>query len=90
MLEEKKHTKSWEKNDTTIGEYQSLNQLYVDEGGALGHTRPDVVRSVKKYVAKCLVMGGKWVQWDGMSDQLSFVRVKKMHAEIMTEQWGVC
>ena len=90
LLEKKKHIKSYEVSDEVHGEYMSLNQIYVDEGGSNGPNIPTVVQAVQKYVAKCLVMQGTWVQWDGMSEQMNFLRIKQKYKEKMREGWSLC
>jgi hypothetical protein len=85
LLEKRKHVQSFEITEGVEGEYMSLNQLYVDEGGSNGDQKPEVVKAVKKYVAKCLVVGNTWLKWDGMSEQANDIDLIKNLDDFYTQ-----
>ena len=66
---------SWKEADADIGEYKVLAKIVEDEGFAVD--APGAFKRAQSITSKCAQLGGKWVHFDVMRNELTFLHVRK-------------
>ena len=84
MIQKKIHIKSYQVVNASMGTYKPFAVLVKDEGGK---DDPECLQAAKKIAAKCVALGGPWVNWNVMSERLEFLHLRKEYNEIMQDSW---
>ena len=68
---------SWKEADADVGECKVLANIVEDEGFAVD--APGAFRRAQSITPKCLYFGGKWVHFEVLRNELTFLHVRKQH-----------
>ena len=77
----KVHTQEWSRVDRKKGEYLSISQLVVDQGG---WTDPGAIQAAIELATQCVAMGGDWIMMNPQTKRAMFFRLKFE----WEEDWG--
>ena len=76
---------SWKEADADIGEYKVLAKIVEDEGFAVD--APGAFMRAQSITSKCAKLGGKWVHFDVMRNELAHVLA---HAKTAQPHFRAC
>ena len=79
-------TEQYSKVSLEVGEMMTFGELVQSYGG---WEWSEAVEGAKAHVAKCARMGGSWVQRDEFFGLWHFMKLKKVHQELLEQQWKV-
>ena len=82
--QEKQHTKSWKRVDTTQGEYRPLGWIVGQEGG---WDDPEAVEGVKVLVNRCMWMGSPWWMINPQTGRVNYLYLKFKFKEEFSKAW---
>ena len=82
----KTETISWREVDEEWGTYHPLAIVIRDEGGK---DDPEAVKAGVLYVEKCISMGGRWIQYNDMTERFEYLYVKKIWEKAFTKSWSM-
>ena len=78
---------SWKEADADIGEYKVLAKIVEDEGFAVD--APGAFKRAQSITSKCAQLGGKWIHFDVMRNELTFLHVRKQHNHTFEHAWNL-
>ena len=78
---------SWKEADADIGEYKVLAKIVEDEGFAVDAL--GAFKRAQSITSKCAQLGGKWVHFDVMRNELTFLHVRKQHNHTFEYAWNL-
>ena len=76
--------KSFTKLDVEVGKYLPFSLIVKKEGGWKDKA---AVIAAMKYVTKAIAMGGKWTEYNDMTERVDFFYVRKSKKEIFQKSW---
>jgi hypothetical protein len=79
VVTRKQFVKSWSKVDETKGTYMCFEKVMEEEGGNL--------RAAMLYTQKCLKMQKPWCIWNGMTERVDFLYIRKSSLETFNQCW---
>ena len=78
------HVTEYNNVDREKGEYLPLYKIWEREGkNAAG------LVAAQKIVLKCLVMGGKWIRWNDMTERYDFLYIKIQYIQDFRNCWSI-
>lgn len=81
----KSEAKTWRKVDISKGSYYTLERIAQEYGYTVCPAR--AIQSARAYCLKCLELKGKWLRFDGMSQQYMFLFLVQEAQETFEECW---
>lgn len=82
--QEKVHLRSWQRIDTTKGEYRPLGWIVIEEGG---WDDPEAVAGTKCLVNRCMWMGSPWWMINPQTGRVNYLYLKFQFKEEFTKAW---
>ena len=82
--ESKVYSKSWQRVDTTKGEYMPFGRIVVEEGG---WEDEEAIKGATNLTCQCLAMGGNWLMTNPQTKRVMFLRLSFMWQEHFSETW---
>jgi hypothetical protein len=79
VVTRKQYTKSWSKVDENKGTYMCFEKVMEEEGGNL--------RAAMMYTQKCIKMHSPWCIWNGMTERVDFLYIRKSSLETFNQCW---
>jgi len=76
-------TTSFSKKQLHNGTYKALSVLARDEGGDA-----EGWRAAEKHAAKCIQLGGHFIQWNSFTERAEYLHMSKGFAEEFGDQWA--
>ena len=85
LAETRKQEKCYSKADRNWGRYLAFERIVVEEGNG-----PRALKRACTYVAKCMLMGGKWLLNDLMTESVKFLYIEVQFVEQFQRSWTLC
>ena len=85
LSETRKQEKCYSKADRNWGRYLAFERIVVEEGNG-----PRALKRACTYVAKCMLMGGKWLLNDNMTESFKFLYIEVQFVEQFQRSWILC
>jgi len=79
VVTRKEYTKSFQRVDQNKGTYMCFEKILDEEGGNM--------RAAVFYVTKCARMGKPWCLWNGMTERVDWLYIRKSLIETFNECW---
>lgn len=86
VKEEKYFKSEHNKIDTNLGTYLPVSMIVDAEGG---QNNADARVAGAKYISKCIMMGGKWCMYNGMTERMEYLHIRKQCIEQFHRSWGL-
>jgi hypothetical protein len=83
----KEYKEVHERIEIEKGQYMPLTLVVQAEGGPFGWDDEEAVRAACLYASKCTVMGHPWIEWNGMTERIEYLYMKKEVRDIFKRSW---
>eukprot|EP00973_Karenia_brevis_P059822 8327122-Karenia_brevis.AAC.1 len=85
LKQQKVYTESSKSAWSNDGKYMAFVNVLKAEGGDLCM---EGRRAAELYCYKCMMMGGKWVQYNPMTERLEFLYITRGLSEVFSKEWA--
>ncbi len=83
----KSYNESQMQVDTTKGQYLNFGMLCAEHG--MQYNASTAIAAAYRWAQKCTQMGGKWVRFCKMSEELQYLFLRHEHVDQMVKAWTV-
>jgi hypothetical protein len=76
----------YQKIDAEMGTYQPLEMIVQSEGGRTWKT---AWQAAINYATKCRLLGGEWLTFNGFTNRVEYLYVKKQKQSLFLQKWSL-